>query len=557
MAEADRLDSWKEIAAYLGREVRTVQLWEKGEGLPVHRQQHGRQGSVYAFKAELDTWREGRKSTALEVPSAMPEPRPAWFKRRTMAALACAVIAVAGLATFFLWRSRRAAAETVSSIVVLPFADFSPQHNLEYLGDGLTEEIIDALSRVPNLRVVARTSAFAFKGAAKDIRKIGKELDVTGVIEGSVQESGGKVRITVQLNRVSDGTHLWSRKYDRPLNDIFAIQNDISQAIANELRGNSIARSAPTSSPEAYRVYEEGRYFFNQFQPPQSNLKAIGRYQQAIQIDPNFALAYSGLSEAYAYLAENFVSHPREVMPKAKEAAERAVALDPNSAQTHTTLAAVKLDYDWDRDGAVQELERALQLNPGSAWAHHWYGHALEAQGRFEEGTEQLRTALALDPLSIPLYWDVGNELIGARRYDDALQLLAKATELFPGVAFLLMEKAAAFYGKNDIPSAHGVVEEMRSLGPDVMDDPLFISFFGVAAAREGRPAEAARDLDRLEQLRQERYVEPALSLWLCVALKDEKRRRVWEQRLHDERSAIFLYLPLFERFFSGMFNPR
>jgi eukaryotic-like serine/threonine-protein kinase len=551
MAEDGRLDSWKEIAAYLGREVRTVQLWEKGEALPIHRHQHGRQGSVYAFKAELDAWREARTSTAVE------EPRQTWPKRRTIAAVACAAITVVAVVFFFLWRSRRAAAETISSIVVLPFADFSPQHNLEYLGDGLTEEIIDALSRVPNLRVVARTSAFAFKGAGKDIREIGKQLDVTGVIEGSVQESSGQVRITVQLNRVSDGTHLWSRKYDRPLRDIFAIQNDISQAIANELRGGPIARSVPASNPEAYRLYEEGRYFFNQFQPPQSNLKAIERYQQATRLDPNFALAYSGLSEAYAYLAENFVSHPREVMPKAKEAAERAVALDPDSAQTHTTLAAVKLDYDWDRAGAVQELERALQLNPGSAWAHHWYGHALETQSRFDEGTEQLRMALALDPLSIPLYWDVGNELIGAKRYDDALQLLAKATELFPNVAFLLMEKAVAFYGKNDVSSAHGVVEEMRSLGPGVMDDPLFISFFGAAAVREGRRAEGARALDRLEQLHGKQYVEPAMAMWLCVALKDEKRRKVWEQRLLDERSAIFLYQPLFERFWSGMIEAR
>jgi TolB-like protein/Tfp pilus assembly protein PilF len=520
VADDSRLDSWKEIAAYLGREVRTVQLWEKGEGLPIHRHQHSRQGSVYAFKPELDAWRAARKPVAPE------EPLPNRRKRRTVALWAASALAVLAVASFVIWRTHRASGETISSVVVLPFADFSPHQDLEYFGDGLTEEIIDALSRVPNLRVVARTSAFAFKGAGKDIREIGKQLNVGGVIEGSVQEFSGQVRITVQLNRVSDGTHLWSRKYDRPLRDVFAIQNEISQAIANELRGNAIVRTAPTTNAEAYRLYEEGRYFFNQFQPPESNQKAIERYQKAIQLDPNFALAYAGLSEAYAYLAENFVSPPREVMPKAKEAAEKAVALDPNSAQTHTALAAVKLDYDWDRDGAAKELDRALQLNPGSAWAQHWYAHSLEAQGRFDEATKQLRSALELDPLSIPIYWDIGNELIGAHRYDDALQHLAKGTDLFPNVQLIEFEKMAAYYGKGDVASAHGVVEALKNMGPAVSDAPLFMASFGVAAVREGRPSEGMRLLDRLEQLRQKQYVEPAVALGLCEALKDQRGER-------------------------------
>jgi TolB-like protein/cytochrome c-type biogenesis protein CcmH/NrfG len=468
---------------------------------------------------------------------------------------ACAAAAIAAVAVFTVWRGHRAAPEAISSVVVLPFADFSPQHDLEYMGDGLTEEIIDALSRLPNLRVVARTSAFAFKGAGKDIREIGKQLNVTGVIEGSVQKSGSQIRITVQLNRVSDGTHLWSRKYDRPLLDEFAIQNEISQAIANELRGGGVAQPPPSGNAEAYRLYEEGRYFFNQFQPPQSNLKAIERYQQAIQLDPDFALAYSGLSEAYAYLAENSVRPPLEVMPKAKEAAEKAVALDPNSAQTHTTLAAVKLDYEWDPNGAVRELERALQLNPGSAWAHHWYGHALEAQRRFEEGTEQLRAALALDPLSIPIQWDIGNELVGQKRYDEALQLLTKATDLFPNVAYFPFEKAVAYYSKGDIQQAHGVVETMKAMGPAVENDPFFISFFGIAEWREGHSAAAARALDRLEQLHGSEYVEPEYGVTLAEVLKDERRRMLWDQRVRDERSTLFLYQPLFERFWSGMLN--
>jgi|SRR5579872_708792 len=559
MAEEDRLDSWKEIAAYLGREVRTAQLWEKSEGLPVHRHHHKRQGSVYAFKSELDGWLGARKSSPVEEP---PQPVAEAFgspslTRRTLTLVCGAAIVVAAIVSFAVWRSGRAAAEAVSSVVVLPFADFSVQHNLGYFGDGLTEEIIDALSRVPNLRVVARTSAFAFKGVGKDVREVGRELGVDGVIEGSVQEASGQIRITVQLNRVSDGTHLWSRKFDRPITDVFAIQNEISQAIANELRGSSISRPPPTSDSEAYRFYEEGRYFFNQFQPPQSNLNAIERYQHAIQLDRNFALAYAGLSEAYAYLGENSVRRPQEVMPKAKEAAEKAVALDPSSAQSHTALAAVKLDYDWDREGAARELERALQLNPGLAWAQHWYAHSLEAQGRFDAATEQLRAALAIDPLSIPIYWDIANELISAKRYDDALHLLSRATDLFPNVPTLLFEKAVAYYSKGDLASGHAVIVTLQNTGRDVTEDPLFITFFGIAAAREGRPGEGAMLLNRLEQLQRNQYVEPVFVLALCDALKDPKSRAVWERRIRDERSPLYLYQPLMERFWSGVVGAR
>jgi TolB-like protein/Tfp pilus assembly protein PilF len=552
MAEDGRLDSWKEIAAYLGREVRTVQLWEKGEGLPVHRHQHLRQGSVYAFTAELDAWREARKSAVAEEPVQTPAPPPSrrWPRAALSAAATIAILA----GGFAIWRSNRTQAETLNSVVVLPFADFSPHHDLEYFGDGLAEEIIDALSRVPNLRVVARTSAFAFKGAARDVREIGKQLNVGAVIEGSVQKSDNQVRITVQLNRASDGTHLWSRKYDRQLRDIFAIQNEISQAIANELRAPSHSQPPPTSNAEAYRSYEEGRYFFNQFQPPESNLKAIERYQQAIEMDPNFALACAGLSEAYAYLAENSVRAPREVMPKAKTAAEKAVALDPGSAQAHTALAAVKLDYDWDRDGAARELREALQLNPGSAGTQHWYAHSLEAQGNYDEAIGQFRASLTLDPLSVPLYWDLSNELIASKRYDEALALIAKGTELFPNVPLLLMEEAAAHYGKGDTHAGDAVVATMKSLGPTVTDEPFFLAFFGIAAAREGRPAQGERILERVEQMRWSRYVEPVLVLELCAALQD-KRQELWRRRAIDERSPLFLYQPLLEKYRVAMMD--
>src|SRR5579883_555332 len=399
---ADRLDSWKEIAAYLGREVRTVQGWEKTEGLPIHRHQHARLGSVYAFKSELDQWREARRPTqepavTLDLSSSVSttgkEARPSrhWAISATAGFCILALLAT----SLVLWTKSPAPSPggIPSSVVVLPFLDLSPQKDQEYFSDGLTEEIIDALTRVPNLRVVARTSAFAYKGKAVDIRQIGDQLKVAAVLEGSVRKAGDQLRITAQLARVSDGYHLWSHTYDRNLRDIFAVQREISQAIADQLRAGEVPRQTQPRDVEAWRFYQEGRYFFNQFETPVSERKAIERYQAAIGRDPNFAQAYAGMADAYAYMAEVFAVAPREVMPKAREAAEKALALDDSAAEAHVSLGIVKLDFDRDRDAGQREFIRAIQLNPGLGYAHHWYAHSLEAQGRLEEAMVEMKKA--------------------------------------------------------------------------------------------------------------------------------------------------------------------
>lgn len=539
MNGADRLDSWKEIAAYLGREVRTVQLWEKSEGLPIHRHQHARQGSVYAFKSELDAWKRGRAN----APAAPEPPKPkraVWIAAGASAAVLLAAGAV--YATFH-------RGETLSSVVVLPFVDLSPQHDQEYFSDGLTEEIIDGLSRVPNLRVVARTSAFAFKGKSNDIREIGRQLNVSAVLEGSVRKFGDALRITAQLNRVSDGTHLWSRTYDRQLRDVFAVQQEISQTIAAQLRVGSVPGREAPHDVEAWRLYQEGRFLFNKFEPPESNRKAIERYQEAIGRDPNFALAYAGMADAYAYLAENFVVAPKEVMPKAKEAAEKAVALDANSAEAHTSLAAVRLDYDWDVDGAQRELRRALDLNPGYAWAHHWYAHSLEAQGRIEEALAEMRVALGLDPISIAINWDVGNELVALHRYEEAERHLKTAAELFPNNPVIGFIRAEAFYDRGDIASGHRVIEAMKQANSDLARETFYVAFLGYSAAFEGRRSEAEEILNRLEKARSTEYVEPFGAIQLAAALKDREKRAVWMKRLEEDRSTLYVYRAMLQSF--------
>ena len=552
VSSEDRLDSWKEIAAYLGREVRTVQGWEKSEGLPVHRHQHSRQGTVYAFRSELDAWKVARKPSPEPAPEPVAEtPVAPVPRRRAPIFVAAAGIGLLAVASTFIWQGGgRPAGESLSSVVVLPFLDFSPQKDQEYFSDGLTEEIIDSLSRVPNLRVVARTSAFAFKGKSVDVREIGRQLSVAAVLEGSVRKAGDQLRITAQLNRASDGTHLWSREFDRPLRDIFALQREISQAIADQLRAGQVPPRTQTHDLEAYRLYQEGRYFFNQFQVPETNLKAIERYQQAIQRDPNFALAYSGMADAYAYLAENFVMAPDEVMPKAKAAAEKAVALDDASAEAHTSLGTVKLDYDRDRAGAQREFQRALQLNPGSGWARHWYAHSLESQGKLEEASKEMRAAQELDPLSIPICWDIVSELLDAGHPDEALAALKKDAELFPNIPVFAVMQAEAYWQKNDLEAAHQVVQTLRSQ-PGIMKDPTYLAWAAVDEVRHGHVEAGRRTLDQLEKLRKTQYVEPALILQLCTVLKDTAAFERWLKRADQEHSAFYVYLPLFKDFFS------
>jgi tetratricopeptide (TPR) repeat protein len=213
----------------------------------------------------------------------------------------------------------------------------------------------------------------------------------------------------------------------------------------------------------------------------------------------------------------------------------------------------VKLDYDWDRDGAARELEQALNLNPGSGWAHHWNAHALEAHGRYDDALREFQAANKLDPLSIPIYWDICTELIAGGRYDEALQHLSKALDLYPNLPVFLMDKAIAFYSRGDVAQGHAMVEALQSQGTQTTSDPMMMTFIATVAVREGRPADGIRFIDQFEELRRKQYIDPGLVLPITIALKDSKRHELWAARLQEERSTLFLYVPLFDRFWRGM----
>jgi TolB-like protein/DNA-binding winged helix-turn-helix (wHTH) protein/Tfp pilus assembly protein PilF len=387
-------------------------------------------------------------------------------RRKTIwitAAAALIALAVCGLAFYVLPRPASHAGAGKIMLAVLPFENLTGDPQQDYFSDGLTEEMIAQLGNLePNhLAVIARTSAMQYKDTHKDAREIGVELGVDFIVEGSVRREGDRVRITAQLVRTKDQTHIWANSYDRNLHDILTLQNDVSSAIATEIRMSLTAQpgarlaSASPSDPDAYEAYLEGRYFWNK-RSEAGYLKAIEYFNQAIARDPNYARAYAGLADAYALLgALPLAEIPRsEAMAKAKAAALTALQLDDTLAEAHTSLAFVKMHYDWDWPGARTEFEHALELDPNYATAHEWYAIWFTAQGRTDQALAQLGFAQKDDPLSLVIRADTSEVLGYARRYDDSKREAQSALELDPTFMLAYISLADAQMDQKDYPAA-------------------------------------------------------------------------------------------------------
>jgi len=350
-----------------------------------------------------------------------------------------AVLAVA--AAFWLGRGGRGSAGTASqpgtpSIAVLPFVNMSSDKEQEYFSDGLSEELLNDLAKIPGLRVAARTSSFQFKGKTEDLRTVGEKLNVATILEGSVRKEGQRVRITAQLIKVGDGFHLWSETYDRELKDVFAVQDEIARSVAGSLKlallGEKTAiPAAQGTNADAYNAYLQGRYFFER-RSKENVEKAIGYYEQAIKLDSGYAPAWVGLAEARSRQADFGYLPVEEGYRKAREAAERALALDANLAEAHAAMGWIKMNYNWDWPGADASYQKALALEPGNA-AVIWRASELAANlGRFEEALPQDRRAVALDPLNVSTHIYLGAHAYRAGRLEEAVAAFKKALELNP-----------------------------------------------------------------------------------------------------------------------------
>ena len=425
------------------------------------------------------------------------------------------------------------------SIAVLSFADVSRGRELEYLCDGIAEEIIGALTKLDGIRVVARTSAFSFKGKNEDVRTIARKLNVDTVLEGSVRKADNRLRITAQLINAADGYHLWSERYDRQMEDVFAIQDEITLAIVNKLKVSLLGgeREAlvkrSTEDVEAYNLYLKGRYFWNK-RTETGYLKSLEYFRQAIDKDPTYAVAHAGIADSYDLLGWYGYLAPEEAFPRARTAAERARELDPTLAEAHASLGWINANYDWDWGAAEREYEKALELNPSYATAHQWYSEFLTYMGRHDESIAEGHKAQELDPLSIIINNDVGQVYYFARRYDEAIAQLRKTLEMDPdfAVAHFLLGLALAQKARHEEAIEEGRIA-MTLAGED---DTLILSQLGVIYALSGKEAKAREVLADLDALSREKYASPFPVALVHAGLGENDEAFEWLGRACDRR---------------------
>ena len=559
-AQGRRLESWKEIAAYLGRDVTTVRRWEKREGLPVHRLQHSRLGSVYAYTTELDAWRDERAPAgATDAPDARPvsEVLRSGVRARAAAALAALALTVA-VGLLWLVRERSSiqpasASGGIRSLAVLPLQNFSGNPEQDYLSDGMTEALIARLSTIHALRVISRTSAMQFKGTRKSVPTIGKELNVDAVIEGSVLRSGDKIRVTVQLIRADTDEHLWSGTYDRGLQDVLALQSDVTQGISAHIeravtgarRGSPVAPR--TVAPDVYEAYLKGQFALHKNN--RAGLEeARLRFQAAVDADTTFAPAYAGLAATYSALGLVFYGEPPgETRPKVIAVARKALELDPELAEARVLLANA-LQKDWDWAEAEVEYRRAIELSPNDAAAQAGLADWLLCQGRTDEALASARRAQELDPRAFDGV-QVGWILFQARRYDEAIRELHTALTIDPKDPMALWFLGFALIGAEHFDEAIATLEKAASLSDR---SPAVLGVLVRAYARGGRRAEALRVLDELHRRRQKGYVPAGAFLQAYLGLGDKEEAFAWLERAAEERSNIVQFLKV-EPFFDSL----
>jgi len=500
LEHSERLDSWKEIAVYLKREVRTVRIWEKREGLPVYRHLHRLRGSVYAFRSELDSWWSQRSPGRCRDPI---------------------------------------------KLAVLPFKNLSCDAEQEFFSDGLTEEMITQLSRIcpAQLEVIACTSAMHYKASNKGIDQIGRELNVKFVLQGGVRRADDRLRISAQLVDVQDQTTLWAESYERTVTDVFAIQCDVARRIAQSLKfellpsAREMLTTRATSNPAAYEVYLKGRYYWNK-RTGQGLQKAISYFEQAILHDTSYALAYSGLADTYILLAAYGLLPPADAMKRAERAAIKAVELDNSLAESHASLGEVKAFFEWDWSGAEREYQRAIELNPGYATGYHWYANFLSMMDRQSEALIEVSQATQLDPLSPIINVWVGIICYHCGQYDKAADQCGKALEIDPDYplahwALGLIHAQEGLYGE--------AIEELRKAVALGGGSTRMLAGLGHAYAKAGMEDEAIKIIDELVSLSKRAYVAAYDVATVYAGLNQRESSVTWLRKAYEEHS---IWLP-------------
>src|SRR6266496_502739 len=426
------------------------------------------------------------------------------------------------------------------SIAVLPFDNLSRDPDNAFFAEGVQDEILTRLAKVADLKVIARTSTQKFKSAPTDLSEVAKQLNVTNILEGSVQKVNDQVRVNVQLINALSNAHLWAETYDRKLTDIFAVETDIAKTIADTLQAKltgsekQMMAAAPTTDTTAYELYHKGRSLWGK-RTGDNIPKAIAFFEQAIAHDPNYALAYAGLASAYILSPFYTGADRHEAGSKAKEAAIKALRLDPNLAEAHAALGKVLFFSEIDLPGAMREYKRAIELQPNDATAHHWFGNdSLAAFGRFEQAIAEGKRAIELDPLSTVINVDLAETFYYAHRYDEAARQMRKTLEIDPTSFYAHYNLGIVLQLKGDLSGAIAEYEKAKQLN----DDPFMSTLHAAAKGHAGDKDAALRMLTELDKMSEHREV---LSYWralLYLSLNKKEEALHWLEQSFEERDG-------------------
>jgi TolB-like protein len=453
--------------------------------------------------------------------------------------LALALLVALGVVTVWMLYSGRHRPSGIRSLAVLPLENLSGNVSQDYFSDGMTDALITELGQIGGLRVISRTSVMTYKGAHRSLPEIAKDLSVDAVVEGAVLRSGDRVRITAQLIQAADDKHLWARSYDGDLRDTLALQKQVAREIAGEIRieltphEQAVLKSVPRVNPEAYEAYLKGRYFWNK-RTAEGLKRAIDYFNQAIEKDPDYAPAYVGLTDSYA-LAGDWqygVLSPKEAYPRAKAAATKAIALDSTLGEAHISLAWCLDGFEWDWESAGKEFRRGIELAPGYATGHHWYGWHLAALGRHSEAVAELETAENMDPLSLVIGTDLAEELLIAHRYDEAINQSRKTMNMDPFFALTHYVLGEVFVQKRMYNEAIAEFQKAIELSPG---SAAFTAHLAYAYALSGTRDKAANLLNDLKNRSHDAVSNPCIAL-VYVGLGEKDQAMVWLEKAYSER---------------------
>jgi len=544
---SERLDSWKEIAAYLKRGESTVRRWEK-EGLPVHRHAHKSKASVYAYTSEIDVWWNDGRARLESIENA------AGGRRQRVVGLVAAgsvllgvglALSVGGVRDRLLGRS---VAGEVTSIAVLPLKNISGDPQQDYFMDGMTEALVTELGKISGLRVLSYQSVISYRQTAKPLPQIARELKVDALLEGAVLHSRDRVRITANLVQAVPERHLWAQTFEFDPRDVLAVQREVARDVARQIRirltpqEQARLTTSPRVDPEAYEAYLLGRAYFYKIRTPTNVMRAKEHFAKAIERDPGYASAYASLAELYIGTSGSGIltRGPKDARLKARQWAEEALKLDDTLAEAHTALARVA-QQEWDWAGAEREYQRAIELNPSDPLARIWYAIYLYAMQRFEEAVAQAERAQRLDPVSPLVNTWAGAAYFFAGRPEEAMVSWQKALELDPSYSDASIVLARTYVTKGSYQQAIAELQKALIFNPR---EPFVVGALAHAYARAGQREEALKLLGELKRIEAERGSIPTFSfIWAYAGLNDKEHAFAWLEKSYQERRDRMVWL--------------